>query len=173
MYICIADFSSITERRIFFDQQRRGAGHNDDPYWGYPVHPGRQALPHFNRNRVIGIIGLGATLLAILSALVLQGPLWPAILLLLLYYMAIMMDSGALTAGVVKESDDQNRGSTLAAYSMFGFIGSIIGPPMIGFILDWSGGLESYAAWKWGIITMAAGSFAVFLVQKTLSKTHR
>ena len=128
---------------------------------------------HFNRNRVIGIIGLGATLLAILSALVLQGPLWPAILLLLLYYMAIMMDSGALTAGVVKESDDQNRGSILAAYSMFGFIGSIIGPPMVGFILDWSGGLESYAAWKWGLIAMAAGSFAVFIVQNTLSKTDR
>ena len=128
---------------------------------------------HFNRNRVIGIIGLGATLLAILSALVLQGPLWPAILLLLLYYMAIMMDSGALTAGVVKESDDQNRGSILAAYSMFGFVGSIIGPPMVGFILDWSGGLESYAAWKWGLIAMAAGSFAVFIVQNTLSKTDR
>ena len=128
---------------------------------------------HFNRNRVIGIIGLGATLLAILSALVLQGPLWPAILLLLLYYMAIMMDSGALTAGVVKESYDQNRGSILAAYSMFGFIGSIIGPPMVGFILDWSGGLESYAAWKWGLIAMAAGSFAVFIVQNTLSKSDR
>ena len=134
---------------------------------------GAKLCLHFNRNKVIGIIGLGATLLAILSALVLQGPLWPAVLLLLLYYMAVMMDSGALTAGVVKESDDQNRGSILAAYSMFGFIGSIIGPPMIGFILDWSGGLESYAAWKWGIIAMAAGSFAVFLVQKTLSKTHR
>ena len=128
---------------------------------------------HFNRNRVIGIIGLGATFLAILSALVLQGPLWPAILLLLLYYMAIMMDSGALTAGVVKESYDQNRGSILAAYSMFGFIGSIIGPPMVGFILDWSGGLESYAAWKWGLIAMAAGSFAVFIVQNTLSKSDR
>ena len=134
---------------------------------------GAKLCLHFNRNKVIGIIGLGATLLAILSALVLQGPLWPAILLLLLYYMAIMMDSGALTAGVVKESDDQNRGSILAAYSMFGFIGSIIGPPMVGFILDWSGGLESYAAWKWGLIAMAAGSFAVFIVQNTLSKTDR
>ena len=134
---------------------------------------GAKLCLHFNRNRVIGIIGLGATFLAILSALVLQGPLWPAILLLLLYYMAIMMDSGALTAGVVKESDDQNRGSILAAYSMFGFIGSIIGPPMVVFILDWSGGLESYAAWKWGLIAMAAGSFAVFIVQNTLSKTDR
>ncbi|MGB0608024.1 MAG: MFS transporter [Paracoccaceae bacterium] len=134
---------------------------------------GAKLCLHFNRNRVIGIIGLGATLLAILSALVLQGPLWPAILLLLLYYMAVMMDSGALTAGVVKESDDQNRVSILVAYSMFGFIGSIIGPPMVGFILDWSGGLESYAAWKWGLIAMAAGSFAVFIVQNTLSKTDR
>ena len=134
---------------------------------------GAKLCLHFNRNRVIGIIGLGATLLAILSALVLQGPLWSAILLLLLYYMAVMMDSGALTAGVVKESDDQNRGSILAAYSMFGFVGSIIGPPMVGFILDWSGGLESYAAWKWGLIAMAAGSFAVFIVQNTLSKTDR
>ena len=81
--------------------------------------------------------------------------------------------SGALTAGVVKESDDQNRGSILAAYSMFGFIGSIIGPPIVGFVLDWSGGLESYAAWKWGLIAMAAGSFAVFIVQNTLSKNLR
>ena len=111
--------------------------------------------------------------MAIFSALILKGPLWPAILLLLLYYVAIMMDSGALTAGVVKESDDQNRGSILAAYSMFGFVGSIIGPPMVGFVLDWSGGLESYTAWKWGLVAMAAGSFAVFIVQNTLSKTNR
>jgi len=134
---------------------------------------GAKLCLHFNRNKVIGIIGLGATFLAIFSALILQGPLWPAILLLLLYYVAIMMDSGALTAGVVKESDDQNRGSILAAYSMFGFVGSIIGPPIVGFVLDWSGGLESYAAWKWGLIAMAAGSFAVFIVQNTLAKTIR
>ena len=85
---------------------------------------GAKLCLHFNRNQVIGVIGLGATLLAIFSALFLNGPLWPAILLILLYYVAIMMDSGALTAGVVKESDNQNRGSILAAYSMFGFIGS-------------------------------------------------
>ena len=134
---------------------------------------GAKLCLHFDRNQVIGVIGLGATFLAIFSALILKGPLWPAILLLLLYYVAIMMDSGALTAGVVKESDDQNRGSILAAYSMFGFVGSIIGPPMVGFVLDWSGGLESYTAWKWGLVAMAAGSFAVFIVQNTLSKTNR
>ena len=134
---------------------------------------GAKLCLHFDRNQVIGVIGLGATFLAIFSALILKGPLWPAILLLLLYYVAIMMDSGALTAGVVKESDDQNRGSILAAYSMFGFVGSIIGPPMVGFVLDWSGGLESYTAWKWGLVAMAAGSFAVFIVQNKLSKTNR
>jgi MFS family permease len=134
---------------------------------------GAKLCLHFNRNQVIGVIGLGATLLAIFSALFLNGPLWPAILLILLYYVAIMMDSGALTAGVVKESDNQNRGSILAAYSMFGFIGSILGPPLIGFVLDGSGGLESYAAWKWGLIAMATGSFAVFIIQNTLLKPNR
>ncbi len=134
---------------------------------------GAKLCLHFNRNQVIGVIGLGATLLAIFSALFLNGPLWPAILLILLYYVAIMMDSGALTAGVVKESDNQNRGSILAAYSMFGFIGSILGPPLIRFVLDGRGGLESYAAWKWGLIAMATGSFAVFIIQNTLLKPNR
>ena len=84
-----------------------------------------------------------------------------------------MMDSVAHSAGVVKESNDQNCGAIFAAYSMFGFVGPVIRTLLFGFVLDWSGGLESCAACKWGLIAMATGSSDIFIIQNRLSKIGR
>jgi MFS family permease len=119
----------------------------------------------FSRQKIIRIIALLSAMLAIASGYSLNSPVWLILSLLSFYYLAIMSDSGALTAGIVENSDDHNRGAILASYSMFGFIGCVIGPPIIGLVLDWNGGVGENDAWKFALITMATGSVCVFLIQ--------
>ena len=69
-----------------------------------------------------------------------------------------MTDSGALTAGVVEVSGEEERGAMLAAHTFLGFLGATLGPPAVGLALDLGGGMESRLAWFLGFAAMAAGS---------------
>jgi MFS family permease len=120
----------------------------------------------FPRHKIISGIALLSVTFGIAAGFSLNGSLWVILLLLSLYYFAIMLDSGGLTAGIVEHSDDSNRGTVLASYSMFGFVGSIIGPPLVGLVLDWHGGVTDHSAWKYALVTMAVGSFSVFFIQQ-------
>ncbi len=74
------------------------------------------------------------------------------------YGISIMTDSGALTAGVVEVSGEEERGAMLAAHTFLGFLGATLGPPAVGLALDLGGGMESGVAWFLGFAAMAAGS---------------
>ena len=76
-----------------------------------------------------------------------------------------MLDSGALTAGIVANSEEKNRGSILAIYSMIGFTGSVIGPPTLGLMLYINGGIEDLSAWRYALLTMVAGSISIIFFQ--------
>ncbi|MDG2405175.1 MAG: MFS transporter [Paracoccaceae bacterium] len=120
----------------------------------------------FSRHKIISGIAVLSVTFGIAAGFSLNGPLWVILLLLSLYYFAIMLDSGGLTAGIVEHSDDSNRGTVLASYSMFGFVGSVIGPPFVGLVLDWNGGVTDHNAWKYALVTMALGSLSVFFIQQ-------
>jgi MFS family permease len=77
---------------------------------------------------------------------------------LFLYNIAIMADSGALTAGIVEVADPDAQGATLALYSLFGFVGAAIGPLVVGTALDFGGGFRNVHAWYFGFAAMGAGS---------------
>ena len=81
----------------------------------------------FGRRKTISWIGLLTFLVALVSAVILNGPLWLSISVLCLYNVVIMFDSGGLTAGTVSASDDYDRGALLAVHSMIGFAGGAIG----------------------------------------------
>jgi hypothetical protein len=57
---------------------------------------------------------------------------------------------------------------------MIGFCGGALGGPIIGFILDISGGETNLTAWQISIIAMSVGSIAVMLIQLNfwLRKSH-
>ena len=76
-----------------------------------------------------------------------------------------MLDSGSLTTGTVEAGDPTDRGALLAVHSMIGFGGGALGGPIIGYVLDHSGGVNALDAWTWALPAMGAGSAIVFLIQ--------
>ena len=68
--------------------------------------------------------------------------------LVLLYGLLIWLDSSSLTAGAAGSADPRRRGATLALHSMAGYAGGFVGPLMIGWVLDWSGGMSAIG---WGL----------------------
>jgi hypothetical protein len=74
--------------------------------------------------------------------------------LIVLYGIVIWLDSSSLTAGTAGSADPARRGATLAVHSMLGYAGGFVGPLMMGWVLDLSGGMSPLA---WGL---AFGSVA-------------
>jgi MFS family permease len=83
-----------------------------------------------------GIGFLGARSYAVAAAVV------------LLYGLLIWLDSSSLTAGAAGSADPERRGATLALHSMAGYAGGAVGPIVIGWILDLSGGMSPMG---WGL----------------------
>ena len=119
----------------------------------------------FGRRKTISWIGLLTFLVALVSAVILNGPLWLSISVLCLYNVVIMFDSGGLTAGTVSASDDYDRGALLAVHSMIGFAGGAIGAPIIGYVLDLTGGEGEIFAWSCALFVLGLGSLLVSLIQ--------
>lgn len=119
----------------------------------------------FGRRKTISWIGLLTFLVALVSAVILNGPLWLSISVLCLYNVVIMFDSGGLTAGTVSASDDYDRGALLAVHSMIGFAGGAIGAPIIGYVLDLTGGEREIFAWSCALFVLGLGSLLVSLIQ--------
>ena len=126
---------------------------------------GAKLAERFPRHNIITIIGLSTFFVAIFSAFFIGIVAPVAVALLWLYNFFIMLDSGALTAGTVETSDENNRGAVLAVHSMIGFSGGALGGPVIGTILDNFGGESSQFAWLCALITMGLGSLVVFAIQ--------
>lgn len=74
--------------------------------------------------------------------------------LVLLYGLLIWLDSSSLTAGAAGSADPERRGATLALHSMAGYAGGAVGPIVIGWILDLSGGM-SPMGWGWAFLHVA------------------
>ena len=126
---------------------------------------GAKIAERYPRHNFITLIGLSTFCVSMLAACFVGNFLLIAVVFLWLYNFFIMLDSGALTAGAVESSDDDNRGAVLAVHSMIGFSGGAIGGPLIGTILDNFGGENSQFAWFCALIAMGVGSLIVFAIQ--------
>ena len=120
----------------------------------------------YGRHRIITLIGAAAVGVSCLAAFSLDGPIWFAIAGLWIYNVFIMLDSGALTTGTVEAGDAHDRGALLAVHSMIGFGGGALGGPIIGHVLDRTGGVGTIDAWFYAVLAMGAGSAIVFFVQR-------
>ncbi len=124
---------------------------------------GNEAAIYFGRRRLIAM-----TMLASAACAALLGFAGPqsyafAVALLLAYGMLISLDSSSLTAGAAGSADPARRGATLAVHSMLGYGGGFVGPLIVGWALDWSGGM-SPAAWAMAFSLVAALTFAGLLI---------
>lgn len=118
---------------------------------------GNELSIRLGRKNLIAVAMLGAGLLALVI-----GPLGSlsytlAVALVLLYGALIWLDSSSLTAGAAGSADPARRGATLAVHSMLGYFGGLMGPLVIGAILDAAGG-RSTLGWS-----LAFGHIALVL----------
>ncbi len=121
-------------------------------------------------------LGRVRTLIVVMSASALTavalGFSAPTLLVMLvllgLYGVTVTADSSTITAGLVEAADPRYRGTTMAMYSLIGFVGSFLGPIAFGAVLDLAGGETSPRAWGLAFSSMALivlmGPLAVVLM---------
>ena len=78
-----------------------------------------------------------------------------ATVLILIYGFMISLDSSSLTAGAAGSAEPSRRGATLAVHSTLGYAGGFLGPLIIGWTLDISGGM-SPRSWMLAFALVAA-----------------
>ena len=97
---------------------------------------GNEIARRVGRKQTIISIMLTASFFSCLLGFASHWPFWIVVVLSFIYFIAIIADSAALTAGVVRAAPDGYTGTTMSVYSCIGFMGSFAGPLMFGFILD-------------------------------------
>jgi predicted MFS family arabinose efflux permease len=107
---------------------------------------GNEAAIYFGRRVLISAAMISSVVLAALLALFGAHSYLLAVVLMVIYGVAIWLDSSSLTAGTAGTAEPSRRGATLAVHSSLGYFGGFIGPLAIGWVLDLAGG-NSAAAW--------------------------
>lgn len=121
---------------------------------------GAELAVRFGRVRLISAAMVISFVVALITGFAVALPIWVVVALCLLYALTIQADSAAITAGAVAMAPKGHRGATLAVHSVIGFSGALIGPPIVGVMLDVSGGQGSVLAW--GLSFTLMGIFGLF-----------
>lgn len=118
---------------------------------------GNEVAGRLGRGRVVlGVMGLsGGVACAMGFAASLPWSL--VFVLMVLYYLLVMGDSAALTAGVVATARPEQRGSTMALHSFFGFGAGFVAPLVFGAVLDVAGGNDSVVGWGLAFVSLGIG----------------
>lgn len=114
----------------------------------------------FGRPRVIRVVMTLAIVAALLAG---AGAYWPiavTVAACLVFSMLTMADSAAITTGAMFSAAEGQRGATLAVHSIVGFSGGLLGPVVVGGVLDFSAAADGQVSWLAGFFTMALGSVA-------------
>ena len=125
-----------------------------------------------DRRRVIARIMLASAALACLVGFGVNMPWYIAFAGMVVYFMAIMGDSAALTAGVVAAAAPYRRGATMALHSLLGFGAGFVAPVVFGAVLDALGGETRTLAWGGAFASLALGYVIAFLARATLRQTE-
>jgi predicted MFS family arabinose efflux permease len=113
---------------------------------------GNEASIRFGRKRMIVTAMLASILIG--SCIGFLGSMSYALAaaLMTLYGIVIWLDSSSLTAGTAGTAEPSRRGATLAVHSMLGYAGGFVGPLLVGWTLDLSGGMSRVG---WGMSFLA------------------
>jgi len=108
---------------------------------------GNEAAGKFGRVRWIGWAMTASGLLCWVAGMAAAWPWWLLLAVLIVYFVSAMVDSAALTAGLVQATPPAQRGAAMALYSLSGFGAAFIAPLAFGAMLDVAGGSDSAFAW--------------------------
>jgi predicted MFS family arabinose efflux permease len=115
---------------------------------------GNEAAIRFGRKRLIVVAMTASILIGGTIGFVGSISYAVAAVLLTFYGIVIWLDSSSLTAGTAGTAEPSRRGATLAVHSMLGYAGGFVGPLLVGWILDLSGGM-SQLGWGMSFLSVA------------------
>src|SRR5262245_23300437 len=115
---------------------------------------GNEAAIRYGRKRLIVTAMMTSTLIGATIGFIGSMSYAIAAVLLTLYGIVIWLDSSSLTAGTAGTAEPSRRGATLAVHSMLGYAGGFVGPLLIGWVLDVSGGM-SQLGWGMSFLSVA------------------
>jgi MFS family permease len=118
---------------------------------------GNEASLRWGRRETIALAMAGSACLAGAAGLSVVWVPTMAAAAVAVYYVAVMSDSSALTAGLVSVAPADRTGATMAAYSMAGFAAGFVAPLTFGGVLDLAGS-NAAAAWALAFGSLGAGS---------------
>ncbi len=119
---------------------------------------GNEAAGKTGRRRWITGIMLASGLLCWAAGFAAASPWWLMLGVLAVYFVAVMADSAALTAGLVAATPLAQRGAAMALYSLLGFGAGFVSPLAFGALLDLGGGTP--AAWGIAFGSLGCGCLA-------------
>ena len=115
---------------------------------------GNEAAIRYGRKRLIVTAMMTSILIGATIGFIGSMSYAMAAVLLTLYGIVIWLDSSSLTAGTAGTAEPSRRGATLAVHSMLGYAGGFVGPLLIGWVLDVSGGM-SQLGWGMSFLSVA------------------
>jgi MFS family permease len=131
-------------------------------FMGIPVSIlGNEAAMRLGRSRYIPGAMLASGALAWAAGFSSAGSWWIMLAFLAVYFIAVMSDSAALTAGLIEATPPQSRGAAMAVYSFAGFGSGFLAPLVFGAVLDVTGGKADPKAWGLAFGCLGLGCLVV------------
>ena len=118
---------------------------------------GNELSLRFGRASAISWIQVISALTALSIGVLAGGSAWVILVLIFIYAVTVLADSGSLTAGMMSYAQPQFKGLTLAMHSTVGFGLSALSGWMVGLALDSHGGTQDPQAWLAAFGVLAAG----------------
>jgi len=118
---------------------------------------GNEGALRWGRKRLISIVMISSALLGSVIGFNAGLPFLIVVGLCFIYCISIMLDSGSLTVGMVSAARADERGRTMAMYSLLGFFMAFLAPLAVGGVLDIIGN----GIIGWGCAFVALGIVAI------------
>jgi MFS family permease len=119
---------------------------------------GNEAATLAGRRRWIAVMMASSGTLCWLAGVSSAWPWWLMLAILSIYFVSVMADSAALTAGLVAATPLAQRGAAMAVYSLSGFGAGFVSPLVFGAVLDLAG--DGRLAWALAFGSLGLGCLA-------------
>jgi len=119
---------------------------------------GNEFAATYGRRRTIARVMWASAAMGAVIGFTAPLPWLVVFLLMVAYFLLVMGESAALTAGLIAVAAPGRRGATMAVHSLLGFGAGFAAPLAFGIMLDLFGGAERTAAWGMAFVSLALGA---------------
>lgn len=119
-----------------------------------------------DRRKVIAGISILSSAVAVAMAFAVHQTFPLFVALLFVYGITTFADTATLSGGIVAHADEDSRGTALAVFSVAGFSGGMMGPFIIGLLIEVAGGRQTPDAWTAAYLGLAGFAILPALVMR-------